>query len=84
MSPPKIPVEKVDADYLRRNLFHNPHTGELWWKIIYGRRKENRPAGNPDRAGYLLVRIFSRTYKTHRSLLANFLASSQNLNRKRN
>lgn len=66
MSPPKILIEKVDADYLHRNLFHNPHTGELWWKIIYGRRQSNRPAGNPDAKGYLLIRIFGRLYKTHR------------------
>lgn len=66
MSPPKIPVEKVDADYLRRNLFYNLHTGELWWKITYGRRRADRPVGHPDAKGYLLVRILGRMFKTHR------------------
>lgn len=61
-------METLTQEALKSRLHYNPETGDFTWVSSSGTRFDQigRKAGNRNKAGYLRITVFQKSYMAHR------------------
>lgn len=58
-------MKRPSPALLREHLRYDPHTGELWWRLVYHNRPAHKPAGHFTKKGYRKICIFGERFAAH-------------------